>query len=232
MEKEEILRQIGNNFRRYYLGHFAVPAIDRGLFDYLRDVRVMTNLVIQCEANFDTIRQIVATLLIKDQVVYKYKDVGLKEIADRFYNTQVDDDANSYSDFFYRPDLLFITECGDVRNKTYRELVTTIIKTRMMSGNPTVLVLTMMTPEVLLIPEFIPQFDVLDLRGMRFKRIAKPVGTTGSPVAVKRDDENLTQKIAPIIRKGGDPAVVEKASSRVEKKRRESGTDFLMDNRR
>ncbi len=155
---------IRDSVLRGYMGKFAVDRIDKRIFDVFRDVDVHKNIIILCRPDAEIIRSIVATLIIKDHEFLKYGVLSLKEIADRTFGSKaVADNENSYSDAFYRPDVLFVVEFMDTKNEQYRALVTSMIGKRSIDRKSTILIFTQRTPSELIPPDVQRQMQRIDL---------------------------------------------------------------------
>ena len=159
--------EIRENFLRYYLGRFAVDQIDKNIWNLAESIDPEDNLIILARPDVDLIKQTMCSLLMKDRKYLDYKECDLREVADRTYSETPGGDDFDYDNTFIRPKILVILEFNDVRNKTYNELITSLVGRRMMDEKSTILILTCRTPEEFFVPELIGFFQRLDVRNVR-----------------------------------------------------------------
>jgi hypothetical protein len=189
---EDIRKRNRDNFMKFYLGRFAIPLIDKKLFDKFSNYNSHMNLVITVDFDVDVIRSIVATLLVKDREFLKWEEIGLIDLLRRNFSAgsrdlnrdfDLDEDDETNHNVFFYPEVLFITELDDQRNKLYQEIVSNIVSRRMLEDKSTILILTTRSPKELITPGVLKNFSVINLRGIKFFSTSKTFTNTqeGSP---------------------------------------------------
>ncbi|MFA6091037.1 MAG: hypothetical protein WC774_04670 [Candidatus Gracilibacteria bacterium] len=155
-------------FFQNYLKEFYIENIDKKIFDSVFDIKFPSNIIIYSKMRFDTIKNIVASLLVKDKKVYDFFSLGISDFMQNMvFHDGNESDSGNTATLIGDKRLLIFYEYGDQYNSLFPELITSVLMGRCFKGNPTVFIITTRQDKELFIDSSIKEnFTVLDFTGL------------------------------------------------------------------
>ena len=171
MENQPIIDK--HVFLKCFLKDFYIEKINKKILEKIKGKTIHDNIIFRVNYNFDVIKNVIATLLIKEfrnNVNYNYYSMGLYKLVELSFNNHNEETQNELEKI-KKCSTLIVYEFNDMDHSLYKSLYYPLVAERLMKGKNNIFLLCNKQPTDILDKSMLDEyFEEISLKSISTRK--------------------------------------------------------------